>query len=70
MELKDAQESLTRRGLSGEQLEHMERVTRNAEMLLQVMYMGMHPSPELTLAARKLEEAVMWHTKALKARGY
>lgn len=61
----EAKKSLERVTFSDEQRTRSQHVWNAAAHFLEVMWMNAQPSPELTLACRALEEATMWHSKAI-----
>lgn len=63
--LEDAKKSLARVTFNDEQRKRSQHVWNEAEKFLEVMWANAPASPELTLATRALEEAVMWHSKAI-----
>ena len=63
--LEDAKKSLSRAKLTEEQLLGLQRMQGASLEILETMFATAKPSPELTLACRSLEEAVMWHAKAV-----
>jgi hypothetical protein len=60
-----ALKSLSRVTFTEEQRKRSQFVWSEAEKFLKVMWDNASPSPELNLASRALEEAVMWHSKAI-----
>lgn len=63
--IEEAQKSLARVTFSEEQRKRSQDVWLAAGDFLKTMWGTATPSPELTLASRALEEAVMWHSKAI-----
>lgn len=65
----EARQSLKRVTFTEEQRVRSQKVWIAAEAFLDVMWNTAKPSPELTLASRALEEATMWHSKAISNEG-
>lgn len=63
--LQEASKSFARVTFTEEQRTRSKTVWAEAEKFLKVMWDNAKPSSELTLASRALEEAVMWHSKAV-----
>lgn len=63
--LEEALKSFSRINFTQDQVERSSFVQNQAETLLVFMWDTAQPSAELTMATRKLEEAVMWHSKAI-----
>lgn len=63
--LDEAKKSLARVTFTEEQRSRSTYVWNEAEKFLVTMWNNAKPSPELALASRALEEAVMWHSKAI-----
>ena len=63
--LQEALKSLARVTFTEEQRKRSQFVWDEAEKFLKCMWDNAEPSPELTLASRALEEALMWHSKAV-----
>lgn len=63
--IEQAKKSMARVTFSDEQRARSQKVLNEAEKFLEVLWSNAKPSPELTLASRSLEEAVMWHSKAI-----
>jgi hypothetical protein len=63
--LEGALKSLSRVTFTEEQRKRSQFVWDEAGKFLKVMWDNASPSPELTLASRAIEEAVMWHSKAI-----
>jgi|LauGreDrversion4_2_1035121.scaffolds.fasta_scaffold267459_2 hypothetical protein len=61
----EAAKSLARVTFTDEQRERSQAVWSEGEKFLKVLWNNAKPSPELTLASRSLEEALMWHSKAI-----
>ncbi len=63
--IESAMKSLKRVTFTDEQRARSTAVWEVAENLLQKMWKSAPSCPELTLASRALEEALMWHSKAI-----
>jgi len=65
--LEDAQRSLARVTFTEDQRERSKTAWLAADEFLKVLWktVGDIPSAELTLACRAVEEACMWHSKAV-----
>lgn len=63
--IEEARKSLARVTFTEEQRERSQVTWKEAEKFLEIMWLNASPSPELTLAVRALEEALMWHSKAI-----
>jgi hypothetical protein len=61
----DAARSLARVTFDEEQRERSKKVFLAAEEFLKIMWDNAKPSADLVLASRALEQAVMWHSKAI-----
>lgn len=61
----EASKSLARVTFTEEQRKRSTFVWDEADKFLKTMWENAKPSQELTLASRALEEAVMWHSKAI-----
>ena len=61
----DAAKSLSRVGFNLDQVVIAQQVEEAAMKFLEVMWTNVKPCPELTMAVRKLEECVVWHSKAI-----
>ncbi len=62
---EDAKKSLARVTFTDDQRVRSQFVWKQAESFLAIMWDSAQPSAELTLATRALEEACMWHSKAI-----
>lgn len=63
--VEEASKSLARTTFTEEQRARSQHVWLEADKFLKIMWENAKPSAELTLATRALEEAVMWHSKAI-----
>jgi hypothetical protein len=65
--LSEAKKSLKRVTFTDDQRGRSQLAWTAAESFLDILWSTVHhqPSSELTLACRAVEEAVMWHSKAL-----
>ena len=63
--LDEAKKSLARVVFTEEQRSRSQYVWEEAAKFLECMWTNAKPSSELTFASRALEEAVMWHSKAI-----
>lgn len=63
--LEEAKRSLARTTFTEEQRLRSQQAWMAAEKLITVFFDTAKPSPELTLACRAIEEATMWHSKAI-----
>lgn len=63
--LEEAKKSLARVTFTDEQRDRSKFVWEEAGKFLDVLWSTAKPSAELTLASRAIEEAVMWHSKAI-----
>ncbi len=61
----EAKSSLARVTFTEEQRARSQKAWLAAEKLLEVLFETAKPSAELTLACRAIEEATMWHSKAI-----
>lgn len=61
----EAKKSMARVTFNEEQRARSQHVWLAAERFLEIMWANAAASPELTLASRAVEEAVMWHSKAI-----
>lgn len=64
---EEAKKSLDRVTFTEAQRARSQHVWHEAEKLLKTFWENASPSPELTLASRSLEEALMWHSKAISS---
>lgn len=67
--LEEAKKSLARVTFDEEQRERSKFLWQAAEVFLEALWKTAKPSPELTLASRAVEEATMWHSKAISNEG-
>lgn len=63
--LEEAKKSIARVTFSEEQRERSQKAWNKVAEVLDVFFETAKPSAELTLACRALEEATMWHSKAI-----
>lgn len=63
--LEEAKKSLARVTFTEDQRSRSTLVWEKAADFLEIMWQNAEPSAELTLASRALEEAAMWHSKAI-----
>jgi hypothetical protein len=63
--LEEAKKSLARVTFTEDQRARSQECWNAAAQVLEVMWRTAKPSSELTLACRALEEATMWHSKAI-----
>ena len=63
--VEDAKKSLARVTFTEDQRERSQKAWSSVENIIDVFFETAQPSAELTLACRALEEAVMWHSKAI-----
>lgn len=63
--LDEAKKSLARITFNEDQRKRSQLMWLAAETFLKVMFETAQTSPELTLACRALEQATMWHAKAI-----
>lgn len=63
--LEEAKKSMARVTFNEDQRERSQIAWVAAEDFLGVMFGTAQPSAELTLACRAVEQAVMWHSKAI-----
>lgn len=63
--LEDAKKSMARTTFTDDQRTRSQKAWEATEKVLEVYFETAQPSPELTLACRALEEATMWHSKAI-----
>lgn len=65
MNLEEAKKSLARVTFTSDQRARSQIAWTAAELFLATLFGTATPSPELTLAVRAVEEATMWHSKAI-----
>jgi hypothetical protein len=63
--LEDAKKSIKMVKLSDEQKARSQHVWEWADRFVELMWQTAKPCPELTKATRSLEEALLWHQKAI-----
>lgn len=63
--LDEAKRSMARTTFTEEQRARSQKAWTAVERVLDTFFETAQPSPELTLACRALEEATMWHSKAI-----
>lgn len=63
--LEEAKKSLARVTFTEDQRTRSQTAWGAAEDLVDTFFATAKPSAELTLACRAIEEAVMWHSKAI-----
>lgn len=63
--LEEAKKSMARVTFDEDQRERSQEAWNAASGVLDTFFATAKPSAELTLACRALEEAVMWHSKAI-----
>lgn len=63
--LEEAKTSMARVTFTQDQRSRSEQAWNAAAKLLETFFETAKPSAELTLACRSLEEATMWHSKAI-----
>lgn len=63
--IDEAKKSMARTTFTEDQRARSYEAWNAVEGVLDVFFKTAKPSPELTLACRALEEATMWHSKAI-----
>lgn len=63
--LEEAKKSMARVTFTEDQRARSQKAWNAVESVLETFFATALPSPELTLACRALEEATMWHSKAI-----
>lgn len=63
--IEEAKKSLARVTFNEDQRVRSQQAWTEAEKIIDTFFATAKPSPELTLACRAVEEAVMWHSKAI-----
>jgi hypothetical protein len=63
--LVEAKKSLARVTFTEDQRQRSQKAWSACADLLEVFFQTAQPSAELTLACRAIEEACMWHSKAI-----
>lgn len=67
--LEEAKKSMARVNFTEDQRARSQKAWTAVEQVLDVFFETAKASPELTLACRALEEATMWHSKAISNEG-
>lgn len=63
--VEEAKKSMARVTFTEDQRERSQIAWEAVSSVLDVFFATAKPSPELTLACRALDEATMWHSKAI-----
>ena len=67
--LEEAKKSMARVNFTEDQRARSQKAWDATSKLLEVYYETAQPSSELNIACRALEEATMWHSKAISNEG-